>query len=282
MPTTTEEFFEVCKLAVEKDFNGNGKKDEIALTGAGLDYMGGAWFRYLMSPYVYAEGPEYRFVEDGKVQLAYTTEKWKEGLKYIKRFFDEGLIPKETLTQGWDQYTSLLYAQEQVLFGFNWFFYDGEDAQRGSKYSCITALTGPDGVQRPMAEEAIPAVNAVITSDCENPEAAFLVADLMSRPDLAIIQRSGEEGVDWDYWENAKVEDKSDYQPSYPGNDISIIRYNDDAFWNGIMAGKPQNKSYMQQGPYITPKSVALGLAMNTESSEQKTQWNNIIMNKWH
>lgn len=281
VPETTDEFLEVCRLIAGKDFNGNGKPDEIPLTGAGLDYLGGAWFRYLMSPYVYSHSSNYRFIEDGKVQLAYTTDEWKEGLKYIKQFFDEGLIPGETLTQDWTQFTSLLYAEEQTLFGFNWFYYDGEDVERGSNYVCIPSLKGPDGVERPMMEEGMPSLGGIITTDCENPEAAFLVADYMCKEEIGISQHSGEQGVDWDYWEDANVENKEDYKASYPGNDIYFIRYNNDAFW-AERASKPQNKSFLQNGPFILPDMVTLGLAMEANAGDQETEYKNIINDAYY
>ncbi len=95
VPTTMEEYYKICKKVAATDLNGNGKKDEIALTGSGLTQ----WFDCMMSAFVYAHDSSWRLLDNGKVSFAYTTDEWKAGLKYMKKFFDEGLIPKETLSQ---------------------------------------------------------------------------------------------------------------------------------------------------------------------------------------
>jgi len=76
VPTTIEEYYNYCKLVVSKDMNGNGKADEVGLSGNSL----GEWFDFLMSSFIYAHDPEWRIVEDGKVNYAFTTDEWKEGL----------------------------------------------------------------------------------------------------------------------------------------------------------------------------------------------------------
>lgn len=262
VPQTTEEFYEVCKLIVEADVNGNGKKDEIALLGASSNptqrQWTYGWFAMLMSPYVYAYDQKYLFVEDGTLNFAFETEEWKEGLKYIKQFFDDGLIPTEALLYNEDQVDVLTYAEEQVVFSFVNNRYRGTDLERGNGYVAISALEGPSGLKQApyMIEEG--RTGAVISADCENPLAAFILMDFWSGEKYGIMQRFGEEGVDWDYWENAKVDDKSAYRPNASGYEMSIITYDDAGYWRGET---PQNASFMQEGFLLRADEIVGGWA---------------------
>lgn len=247
VPQTTEEFYEICKLIAGNDLNGNGKNDEIALTGYGFSTgRNRGWFNCLMSAYVYAHGKDFLVADDGELSFAYTTDQWKEGLKYIKKFFDEGLIPVETLTQDNAQYEAVWKGSEMVLFSFAFYHMGGTDVERKANYIHIPALEGPEGEQNAMYSPATPSAGAVITADCENPEAAFLVLDYMCSEEMSITNRYGKQGENWDYWENAKVDDKSQYTVAFPGYDIYFIAYDDAGFFSSMTK---QNVSYIQQGP---------------------------------
>lgn len=264
LPTTTEEFYEVCKLISETDLNGNGKKDEIAMGGNGLSN----WFTTLMAGFVYPHDKEYRFVEDGKVNFAYTTDEWKEGLKYIKKFFDEGLIPKETLTQGSEQFQSQLYADEQTMFSFAGWNPENTKGQEWRRdFECLMPLIGPEGEQNAMFRPSLPTIGAAITVDCENPEAAFLVCDFLCSEEMGITARWGKQGKDWDYWDEAQESlmggSKDDYGAYVDGNEIYLITYDDSAFWGSTEA---QNDSWIQQGCYVWSDKIYSGRAVKVRN----------------
>lgn len=263
VPETMEEYYQACKMVVENDMNGNGKKDEIGLTGTNLD----EWFDCVMSAFVYAHETNWRIVEDGKTDFAFTTDAWKEGVKYIRKFFEEGLIPEETLTQSDDQYKSVYYASTPVVFSFADWNFTGTDTNRRSEYTAIPALKGPDGVQYSCSMTTIPGAGAVITTDCETPLAAFLVCDYMCNQDMSVTQRFGEQGVDWDYWDVAqkKYDDPSEFVPTFEGYDISFYPYDLMGFWNNTEA---QNKSYLKVGPMILDKTTLSGAAVWSGASD--------------
>lgn len=283
VPQTTEEFYEVCKLIAESDLNGNGKKDEIALLGSsssvnkndrGWTY---GWFAMLMSPYVYAYDTKYLVVEDGILKFAFETEEWKEGMKYIKKFFDEGLIPTEALLYNEDQVDALNYAEEQVVFSFVNNQYRGTDLERGDGFVAITALEGPSGLKQASYEIVTASAGAAISADCENPEAAFLLMDFLCSEKYGIAQRFGEEGVDWDYWENAKVEDKSVYRTNVDGYEFSIITYDDAGYWRGET---PQNASFLQTGFLLRGDKIVGGWAKEKEASTPELELSLSIASK--
>lgn len=262
VPETIEEYYEACKLVVANDMNGNGKKDEIGLTGTNLD----EWFDCMMSSFVYAHEGNWRVVEDGKTSFAFTTDAWKEGVKYIRKFFAEGLIPEETLTQSDDQYKSVYYASTPTVFSFADWNYTGTDTKRRGEYTAIPALEGPEGVKYSCNIATIPTAGAVITNDCKTPLAAFLVCDYMCNQDMSITQRFGKQGEDWDYWDVAKEKyDESEFVPTFEGYDISFYPYDLMGFWDSTEA---QNKSYRKIGPMILDKNTLSGAAVWSESGD--------------
>lgn len=265
VPTTMDEYYELCKKVAATDLNGNGKKDEIGITGSGL----GMWFDCLMSAFVYAHDDSWRVLENGKISFAYTTEEWKEGLKYMKKFFDEGLIPKETLSQAQDQYKAIYNASTPTLFSFADWNYTGTDLQRRAEYSVVPALTGPKGVRYSCNQPVIPTAGAVITTDCENPLAAFLVCDYMCSEEMSLIQRYGERGVDWDYMEDVTVASADQFVPTFEGYDIRFYPYDMIAFWNSTEA---QSKCYRQVGPMILDMTITGGAGVWIQSPDANTR----------
>ena len=93
MPETTEELREVLRAFVNDDPNGNGKKDEIGMLGATtwntmVEYaLMGMSFQTVKPDFWLSLGA------DGKsVEFSPSTDAYREGLRYIKSLYDEGLI----------------------------------------------------------------------------------------------------------------------------------------------------------------------------------------------
>lgn len=258
-PTTTDEFYEVLKAVASTDLNGNGKADEIGLTGAG--FTNANWFSLLMGSFVYTTpgGGNYLTVEDGTVGFAYQTDAWKEGLRYIRKLFEEGLMPMETLTQDLDQWRTMLSVEDDTVFAQAYTSASQVNAtytDRRNNFIAYLPLTGPDGVRTATYTPSVAQPHFMITADCENPEAAFRLGDLMCNEYYGITTRFGQEGVDWDYFD--VVENKEDYVPYVAGWDIMIIVYDDATFWG---TGVQQNRCWMQVGPYIRQYGIANGRA---------------------
>ena len=207
LPTTTEGFFELCKaFAAAGDLNGNGLDDEAVFSGPGKIQQ--PWFRFLMTPFVDAWDNEYMELTNGKIEAAYATDGWKEGLKYIKQFFDEGLIDSTIITQDKAAYNAIVQDPSMRVLAH----VDYRPRMVGETnldtlncrlaYSWVPALTGPRGVAEAYYSDPVAYNAAMITEACENPEAAFIILDYMMSQEISIQNRYGQEGVDWDWWEN--------------------------------------------------------------------------------
>ena len=275
LPTTTEEFFDLCKKFVAAgDLNGNGLDDEVIFTGQGG--ISNYWFKFLMSPFAYAWDNESLVVKDGKVEHAFMTDGWKEGLKYIKQFFDEGLLDTTIITQDKAAYDAV--AQDPAMRVLAHIDYrprmvgknNLENSNFRLAYSYVPALKGPSGVAQAYYNDPLAGVGAVITSECENPEAAFIVLDYLMSQEAFLINRYGEEGVDWDWWEN--VDDSKfingttkDMYCAENGGEPVFVSYTNAIRWG---QGKAQNVGYMLAGPGIDFTN-SIGIAMNGGTTEE-------------
>lgn len=262
-PTTPQELHDLLVKVKNTDLNGNGKADEIGFPGNMSGYKG--WFQTIMSAFVYAGGDHYYTVNDGKVGYAYTTEGWKEGLKFIKSLFDEELIPREILTQDDNQYLAMLNSEECTSMMF---FYQSPSRVNSTNtwrddFEAYAPLINKD-TGKPMARYA-PSVpdngSFFITKNCKNPEKAFAIGDLMVSELYSIMTRWGQEGVDWDYVKN--VDGLENTVAWVEGFEKLIVVYDDAKFWS---SGEVQNRSYIQTGPFVREYGIANGRTRDPEN----------------
>ena len=67
------------------------------------------------------------------------------------------------------------------------------------------------------------------------------------------------------------MDDKSAYEPSFDGYDISFIAYDDVGFFS---SQRPQNVAYVQKGPFLISANVSNGSAVRVSTETQEEQWN--------
>lgn len=150
MPTTTDELYNTLKAFKENDPNGNGKKDEIPLTGAANWWHGEPTY-YLMNSFAYASDANFLTLNDGKVDINANKLEWKEGLAFIQKLYAEGLIDPQAYTQNFDGVLKVGDNPDTVVMGA---FTGGccvptidQDGGRWSQYEVLPPVKGPNGVQ---------------------------------------------------------------------------------------------------------------------------------------
>lgn len=203
MPTTTEEFREVLREFVTGDPNGNGKADEIGLTGATtwntmLEYCLLGWSFIPVKPDFWL------YLENGEVKFAPDNEEYREGLRYIKSLYDEGLIDPAAFSQKDDQMAQTIrqdpaiagaYVCDHVGMGV-----DNTDYDEYKNMTVMMPLVGPNGVQwqpQNANEGEVQGFHGVITDACEYPEAAFRWLDYQLSEESMVKKNWGKEGVGW-------------------------------------------------------------------------------------
>ncbi|NGP43799.1 extracellular solute-binding protein [Bacillaceae bacterium SIJ1] len=198
IPTTTEEYKDLLLAIKNNDPNGNGKADEIPLSG---QYNG--WYTslanpgFLMDPFIYSA----LHIVDGKVIAPWDKPEYKEGLAYLRDLYEEGLIYSGSFTQNAEQFKQLGENPGTPILGtavsasIAYADVDG----RMNDYVVIPPLEGPSG-QR--VTHFVPSLvtrpaEFIITNKAEHPEVAFRWADAMYNEDITMRSVIGREGEEW-------------------------------------------------------------------------------------
>ena len=207
MPTNTEELREVLRAFVNEDPNGNGEKDEIGLIGATtwntpVEFaLMGMSFQTVKPDFWLSLGA------DGEsVEFSPSTDAYREGLRYIKSLYDEGLIDPTSFTQKEDTmaqtvrtepHVAGMYVCDHAAMG-----YDNSDPVEAENYQILIPVAGPDGFRRQgqnANEGTITGFEAVITDKCQYPEAAFrLIDEFFYDDDYNMMRFKGKEGLGWE------------------------------------------------------------------------------------
>lgn len=212
MPQTTDELVNVLKAFKENDPNGNNKRDEIPFTGADaynaqVEYWLLNSFLPVASSYNSPNLPNFSFATtDNKVVFSPIQDEYKEGLLFIKKLYDEGLIDQAASTQKLEQLTQLvrqdtpavgIFTADHVGMGI-----DVSKMEQSKMYEVLPPVAGPKGVRIQGHIEYVDVTGfsgMVITDNCKYPEVAFRYGDMQYEEDMGMIKQSGKQGLAWDY-----------------------------------------------------------------------------------
>jgi putative aldouronate transport system substrate-binding protein len=200
MPTTTEEYYNVLKAFKEQDPNGNGIADEIPLLGA--TDGGESFFQDFLTAAFLPVDPQsdYLYVEDGKVKATYYEPEYKEAVKYMHKLCSEGLLSPTSFTSANAQAKQTVQNPNCVMVGSittmaPTYLSSSDDRKYG--YKIMPPLTSDGKTGYSVYSPTIPTNAFFITKNCQNPEAAFRMADIMMSEEMTIWSRFGKEGTDW-------------------------------------------------------------------------------------
>ena len=224
-PTTVEELYDVLVAFRDGDPNGNGKKDEIPLTGKITSYYNIEGF--IVNAFVYYNYKNHFNVTDGKVWVPYNTDEYRQALIYLNKLVSEGLMSTLTWTQSTAELKTLINAENAqytvgVIAGHaDAHFEQGHDSI--FTYVPLKPLKGATdkGGYGPM-DYHTNKYRTYITADCDNPVLAFKLLDFMSCGESYMRQRWGEYGVDWEWAEPG--------QPGNMGAEAKFVKLNPN-FW---------------------------------------------------
>jgi putative aldouronate transport system substrate-binding protein len=203
-PTTTAELAAVLKAFKERDPNGNGKADEIPLMGS-INSWNNPVHNFLLGSFVYANNSDNIAVKDGKLSFSPATNEWREGLRYIRGLYRDGLIYPASWTQSREQAQQIgdnpdieiLGAGTAGHLGMYMRIEDAAPYDRHKHWSALSPLKGPAGVQLAAIFRGISGAGFVITNKAKNPEAAFRLADYIYSEEGTMLMEWGPEGVNW-------------------------------------------------------------------------------------
>ncbi|RJG23987.1 ABC transporter substrate-binding protein [Paenibacillus thiaminolyticus] len=209
VPTTTDELYTVLKAFKEKDPNGNGKADEVPLTGAP---RGSGWYSsidaFLMNSFVlnpvFSQSRSHMYVEDGRIQVAFDKPGWRDGLAYMNKLYKEGLIDPQIFTQDSDQLLKLGEASGDPIVGAAFGGHQGVFTQiagesgRWLDYVTVPPLKGPNGVQYAAYDPFGYSVGSyLITKNAKHPDVAFRWADGFYDEEVSLRTTIGRPDEEW-------------------------------------------------------------------------------------
>jgi putative aldouronate transport system substrate-binding protein len=203
VPTTTEEFRTVLRAFKTRDPNGNGKADEVPLSGAAGTWAADPWL-YLLNAFGYFS-ESLVMLKNGIYTPVANQDYIRDGLAYIKSLYDEGLLDPGSVSQSIEQLMTIGNNPEIILGSYTAghlaMAVNNSNAALAAMYDNIAPLKGPTGYQaiptggdgktRPTAGEF------VITDKCKNPILAIKWADALCTDYWRIRAAYGPEGVGW-------------------------------------------------------------------------------------
>ncbi|MDR1030409.1 MAG: extracellular solute-binding protein [Treponema sp.] len=203
-PTTTEEFRTVLRAFKTRDPNGNGRADEIPLSGA---Y--GTWaadpYLYLLNAFGYYNENLVMLKNDTFTPVA-NQDYIRDGLAYIKSLYDEDLLDPASLSQTMEQLMAIGNHGTDVILGS---FTAGHlamgldiaDVERARNYTTLEPLRGPSGYRGiPFGGDEQRPTNGffIITDKCKEPAVAIRVSDAFNTEEMAVRTQVGIKGLNWD------------------------------------------------------------------------------------
>ena len=182
MPTTTDEFYDVLTAFKNDDPNGNGKADEIPLSGAN-----GGWnsnpMEFLMNSFTYYDINGKTYVKDGKVTLSYMEDEFKNGLIWMNKLYEDGLLSQDAFVQNANGLKVLTAGEVNLVgcapggaIGSVTAVTNGKEGD-WTNWVALPPLEGPDGVKYAKYTPPTPSAQAHITDNCEYPRVAFKLID---------------------------------------------------------------------------------------------------------
>lgn len=217
IPTTHEELEVVLEAFKNEDPNGNGKQDELPVSGAAGLIDGGDIITFLMNGYIYDDAVTRLIVEDGKVDFAPNKPEWREGLMYIRGLYEKGLIDPGTFSQNQDALYQIGGAEETIL-GSTVIVHPAmfaTDLEIHNQYEPVPPLQGPNGAWTKYEYASKPGGTFVLTNKAseEVQIAAIKIIDYLFTEEGKIQGENGQEGIGWMRPEEGDVAINEDVEP---------------------------------------------------------------------
>ena len=210
LPQTTEQFYNML-VRFKNEIPGRiGVREVVPFAGALLgNPANNEPESYLLNSFVYYDRETFLEIKpDGKIAFVANTEEYREGLRFLNRLYNEGLLSSETWTHNRNGLLAMTEGGDQNILGvaaaMYWGHFTTENGPKGRdlEFISIPPLQGPRGVR--FAYDRGQLVNngkIAITTACKNVDLLvqwcdwFFDADGMM--DSGYNMNYGPEGVGW-------------------------------------------------------------------------------------
>lgn len=195
-PTNNEELYEVLKAFKTGDPNGNGLADEIPLFGSQQSSLCGMVVDWLINLFCYYNpGRPMLLTDDGKLYPSYTTDEFREGLKFVNKLYKEELLTTLAWTASSPEMKQIITPSSgTALCGI----FLGHLTLHANLESDILYQYEPlKNWGYAVRNDTSANLNTYITESCANPDKAFEVLMKLWTWDGSMRMRYGEYGVNW-------------------------------------------------------------------------------------
>ena len=230
MPSTPDEFFDVMTAFKTQDPNGNGVADEIPITGSAqwsvVPYIMNAFISNSFNTGANANGQPISLGLDGDtVQMQTMQDGWREGLKFLDKLWDAGLIDAAAFSQGDDTMQATGNSVDGVVLGgatvihpglFVAFAPPNPDA-RENQYDAIPPLNGAEGQIATYQLPSAPGATFVITKEADETEQKVIMEmmNYIFSPEGHLRAQAGEEGIGWRAPEEGDIALDQSLEPTF-------------------------------------------------------------------
>lgn len=196
---TADQLLEYYEIVKTSDFNGNGKADEIPLTGYGTWNLKCAFL-----PMFLKHNVDNFWVDNGVVKTTADSDEYREGLRFIKGLLDKGYLDPLTFTQDHAAMTAMITAETMTIASYLRISASNLNLTTvppSTDFEWCSALAAPGADESDRFQyygKAIAYTQYVVTKNCESPEAAVRLGDFWGSEDVSFINNCGFEGIDWD------------------------------------------------------------------------------------
>ena len=253
VPTTLEELETSLQAFKDNDLNGNGKNDEIPM----VDCTANKGMIDILQTYIQTGEDDLTIKKDGSLEFAYTTDEYKEFLKYMHRLAEKGLYDKTSFSQDNATLKTLINGAEVRVGVFSHTSTSILSTAKERRLDYVPMKIMNNNVSV-LFKKSMPSNMFFITKDCEHPEVAFRIGDYMCSEKMTMWSRFGEYGVDW---VDATEEAEALYDFLGYGAEYETI----------LLWGSPQNSHWQNKTPgFRTTGAVLCGAAGDDLSQVSK------------
>lgn len=270
LPTTLDEYVECLKAFRDNDPNGNGQKDELPVIDYARKFESDGFMMAFLQAFI-KTGVSNTALKDGEISMYYTTDEYKEFLKWMKMLYSEGLLDKTTFSQDESTRKTLINGKTTRVGSFvhtsTSVITAGDNRRENFEYKPVFLENGDESTIY-YTNSIMPSNKYFITSSCEHPEVAFRLGDFMSGDEMTIWTRWGEKGVDW---KEPPAGSKSMYDFLGHAAIIETITQ-----WGSV-----QNGHWYQASPSFRTAEIAGGIVASDSSQAAKAQGLEGLYNKY-
>jgi len=208
MPRTTDDLKNVLMALMAfktQDPNRNGKPDEIPMA-ASVDGWRTNIDGFLMCAFIYTDSDQNLvFDKNKKIQYGPAQNEWREGLKYLRDLYVNGLIAPESFTQSTSMLAQINEAGEEPVIGVgfggvNFLCSGAAVSDKFKQYDALPPLTGPNGYASVASYNNLAPADVgifVITKAAKEPALIMRWLDYWYSEDGRNWLDMGKKGRDW-------------------------------------------------------------------------------------